>query len=808
MVEGTLHAPDDQPLALSAITVSGHAGFRAVFHTDRRGAFSLVLPYGRYRISDVTVDVVPLWTIHLELKAPAPLAGPLPGGFSLPSGLLLREATAISEPLDFTGLSDNRLGVVSFRGFPWTTTRFTFHGIDATDSYQPGRPVILPDMEAVTEPVVQASGDAALFLDEPSPSWRGSLSSYGAGSPFSSTNLPPPALRGAVRQPDRFHWFTRDRLQVGGPIGQRADLFASAAGQWASQTMPLTSSGDQRSRLLFANARGRVAATHRDQIDALYSGSRIDLSNGGWPAGLEALTGRRNAPSFILPGGFPNQSEVDHLDFLQAGWRRELAADSGLGSLEIRYGYSTAHLDTPSARRPFQSSIELVDGSVTGAPPLNNLAIRTRHAVAGSWRPGTLGLSGMRHQIAAGGTWMRSTASNRFTAPLNSELITAGGSPAFLVELNAPVDTRAVVHSFAGSAADHIELTRGLSVDAGVLMDLSRGSLVGRPASIAWNSLSPRAGFAWQVPHLRGLILRGAYARDYEPLSGRLLDFGNPDSLGGSVYRATDHILLERFGGPVSSISPTLRRPYADEFRAGAAIAILRRAFGSLELFRRDEKDRLAAINTGFAAEAFQPRTILDPGPDGIEGTFDDRPLTVYEQNPATFGQDRYLLANPPGLRMLNMGLVAQAGGEWRRLTIHASFVAEKSRGPTNPGNAVFENDPGVIGSLFLDPNSSINASGRIFTDRAYIGKLQSTYRLPGGIDVAAAAAYLDGLVFARRLLVTGLAQGPFVVATTVRGSPEGGNRAQYVLDWNLRFSREFARRFALEVDILNVTNA
>jgi hypothetical protein len=182
--------------------------------------------------------------------------------------------------------------------------------------------------------------------------------------------------------------------------------------------------------------------------------------------------------------------------------------------------------------------------------------------------------------------------------------------------------------------------------------------------------------------------------------------------------------------------------------------------------------------------------------------------LTVYEQNPATFGQDRYLLTNPPGLRMLNMGLAAEAGAEWGRLTIHASFVAEKSRGPTNPGNAFFENDPGVVGSLFLDPNSSIHAAGRIFTDRAYIGKIQSTYRLPGGIEAAAAVGYLDGLVFARRLLVTGLAQGPFVVATTVRGSSEGGNRAQYALNWNLRFSREFARKFALQVDILNVTNA
>src|SRR5262249_34682956 len=160
----------------------------------------------------------------------------------------------------------------------------------------------------------------------------------------------------------------------------------------------------------------------------------------------------------------------------------------------------------------------------------------------------------------------------------------------------------------------------------------------------------------------------------------------------------------------------------------------------------------------------------------------------------ATLGRDRYLLTNPAGLRMLNTGLTAEAATEWRSLALHASFVAEKTFGPTNPGDSVYANDPGVIGSLLLDPNTAIHATGRSFVDRAYVGKVQANYRLPsacGGIEVASVANYLDGLVFARQLLIMGLPQGPFLVATTVRGSPEGGNRAQYVIDWNLRLSRQ-----------------
>jgi hypothetical protein len=140
------------------------------------------------------------------------------------------------------------------------------------------------------------------------------------GEALSSTNLPAPASRGLVQQADQFRWFTRDRLQIGGPLGRRVDFYATGTGQWDSQTEPLATPGtDQRSRSLFGNARGRVRASARDRFDALYSGSRIDLSSGGIPAGLEALTGNRMAPAFVLPGGFPGQPETDHLDFLQVG---------------------------------------------------------------------------------------------------------------------------------------------------------------------------------------------------------------------------------------------------------------------------------------------------------------------------------------------------------------------------------------------------------------------------------------------------------------------------------------------------------
>lgn len=813
-----------------SILIAGANGVRVTVRADSRGRYFVVLPYGQYQVAGAVVFVAPLHTAHLVWTA-APRDHTYAEPFSLTGLLGARAPASVTQPLDFTGLHDNRPGVESQRGFSWTDTGYKLQGMDATDSWQPGEATIFPDVEALQEVMARPGSQVGLYLADPGALWHGSLGTADTGAALAATNLPPPAARGLVQQPDRFEWWTRDRAEVTGPVGKLADVYASASGQWASQTEPLQPGGaDQQSRLLFGNARGRVRVSRKDQFEALYSGSRIDLSDGGVPVGLEALSGNRLAPSFVLPGGFRGQPEVDHFDLVQAGWTHLLPAASGLGALEVRYGYSTAHLDTSGPTTLGQNSVELAGGAVTGEPPLANLAVRTRHEFAAAWQPAEVRTGRLRHHLAAGGGWEYSAPRNRFTAPSDSNFLTADGAPAFVMEFNTPLDSREIVRDSSAWVTDQVWLAT-LSLDLGILADFARGSLPAQASAagiftparafaargdlIAWNSLAPHAGFAWQAPHAHGLTLRGSWFRLYVPLAGRYLDFGNPNSLGGSIYQwsgSASGALIARFGGPYSSISPALARPDSDEIDVGAELPFTSSASGGIHLFRRDDRNRIAAIDTGVPQQAFAPVSILDPGPDGIPGTFDDARLTVYAQNPATFGQDRYLLTNPPGLRFLNTGLEAEAGGRWRGVMLRASFVAEKSYGPTNPGDAFYENDPGVVGALFLDPNTAINAANRIFVDRAFVGKIEATWRLPwGGIELSSLADYTDGLAFARQLLVPGLPQGPILVAATVRGSPEGGNRAEYAINWNLRIARQFklpAGSVAVTADVMNVTNA
>jgi hypothetical protein len=133
----------------------------------------------------------------------------------------------------------------------------------------------------------------------------------------------------------------------------------------------------------------------------------------------------------------------------------------------------------------------------------------------------------------------------------------------------------------------------------------------------------------------------------------------------------------------------------------------------SLDMLRRDEKQRLAAVDTGVPATAYRAVIIQEPDP------FGDQSLTVYAQDPATLGHDQYLLTNPAGLRELSEALTASASTHQLDTDIRASFSAEKSFGPTNPGNSAWINDPGVIGALYGDPNTLINATGHPFMDRS-----------------------------------------------------------------------------------------
>jgi hypothetical protein len=681
------------------------------------------------------------------------------------------------------------------------------NGFDAADPYVPARAIFFPDLHAA-DSVRLAGGRASYSTRSGAASWHGSVSSYFTSSAFASGSLPQRARDAGLLRNERFRWYTSNNLQFGGPVASWAEIFISATGRWTSQWTDRDPLYDRlNARVLVGAASAQFHLTRRDSVNATFTGSRIDLSGFGFPAGFEALLRRRISPPFEPLG---NLRQEDLLDSVQVSWARS-------SDWQIRYGYGIAHLDTalpsPDGSRPY---IELLDGSVKGPPPLANLGVRKRQQLAVTRR-----MTGSNYQVAFGGGWQLANVRNRFLSSSDRQLIVADGRPASMIVVNTPLDSRARITEAGLHASGSVSPARWFSFAAGVRPEHLRGSVVdSSTTAITWTNISWRFAISLQ-PALPGQPrFAGSYRRFYHPLAGQYLDYANPNSLSGREYQWIDQNgdglwqpgesdrLLRRFGGEHSVVDPALRRPFSDEFAVSLQSNLPLSISGSIRLFRRDAKEIIAAPNRGVPFSSYRRVSHADSGADFQPGTFDDQLLSVYEQDPKTFGADRFFLTNTD-LDFFSSGLVAQLTSSHRRYWWRLSFTAEKGYGTTSPGNAAWENDPGIVGSLLHDPNSLINATGRIFMDRAYLAKLQGAARIRA-FELGVVTAYWDGLPFARRLLIEGLAQGPFVIQATPRGSPEGGHRTEFNLTVDVRLSRRFQLRHGslrAVLDILNLPN-
>jgi hypothetical protein len=319
-------------------------------------------------------------------------------------------------------------------------------------------------------------------------------------------------------------------------------------------------------------------------------------------------------------------------------------------------------------------------------------------------------------------------------------------------------------------------------------------------------------------------VVRGGFGLYRHALPGFYLDFANSNSLGGRVYEWTDlnqdrryqpperGRLQRAFGGPVSGIDADLRQPWTQELVLGVTQPLPLGLCLRADFMSRRQHDLIETINVGVPFSAYAPERVLDPGGDGVFGTSDDREVTVYNQRTETLGQDRYLLTNPERFEASHKEALVTLNGAWtERISFSLAFSALKSLSRTSPGNSEWENDPGMVGSLFDNPNSLINSRNRPFFDRGFTSKLAVLYRAPGEWRVGLLARYYDGLPFGRRLVVLGFNQGPFFVHATPRGDPVG-HRTEYNLTADLRLRRSFALakgpRLTLVIDVFNLLNS
>ena len=758
----------------------------------------------------------------------------LPSAHDIWAVLEHQERSVVTNAPHEGGFTTGVIALAGTLGASWTQNSYFLDGINVTDPYEPGKPLVYPDYAALEElqvstalhvPAIAAPGAALVMASRKScRDFHFGAEGYYLGNPLQSTNLDA-RLRGfGFTDAPHFRRFEEGQFQLGGalPKTRTWSFFSSFSTRHLTRVIPdFSSTPDTTVSSALVRFDGTIGP--RDLFSLMSTGQIVNNSYLGARSGV--------TPSATLRGH-------DRFEVVQGRWTRY----RGNGLVwQVLGGFShSSPTDTLQHGVAEASRIQLFSGEVAGAAPLESDSARSRFSLIGQGQA-LGGFSGIRHQLDFGLDLeeSKSTDERRVFGNLQ-QIYYPSGVPAEVIEYNSPSHSKQRLRDLSLYVDERVRAAGRIFVRAGLALDSSNaflppqtsgaGTFVparrfpGADRVVSWTTLAPRIGVS--LPLLRGTggtRLSAGYARYYHILPASYANFSNPTSLGGQVFLWNDSnhdglfqpgeegTLLRVFGGPYSSVDPQLKRPFTEEFAVGLDQRIGNRIFLEARGFRRDQKRLIAPVNAGVPFSSYAPVTIFEPGDDNLPGTSDDQKLVVFNQDPATLGRDQYVLANPPGLRSSFKGIeLAVRLNFAERGFLSVSFTASQAVGTTNPGNTEFENDPGIAGNLLDNPNNLLNARGRIFFDRAYVGKVASYVRLPFGFYSGTVIRYADGLPFGRKLIVTGFNQGPFYIMATPRGEP-GGVRTQFDLSFDQRLAHDFTvgrLRLSAMIDAFNLLNS
>jgi len=753
------------------------------------------------------------------------LARDLPSSRSGWSLLETVEPAAVVDRIQGAGLYPGEAGRFSMRGAPWSQNAVRLDGVDVTDPLRGGTPLFLPDVDSLqaieaTSALAPAEYSVpgvtlALASREPPSTWAGTAQGYSLGSGLQSREA-----AGGSPSIARFGSLVDASVLAGGPVaGDRLRLLAAgrlARARRVERADPL----EIESRLLTGSLRLAWRAGERDSL------------------GLIALAQATEGP-LAARARYPGDPVSEHADALGAvaSWVHE--GDRGAASAFA--GFTRGTFVPQIQGRVADGTVErLRDG------PVSELVFPSRSRRS-SWTVG--GRLALRASTL-GGVWH----APRFGLALQGSSLTDrtgtdGPVPETVDGLAARVweytwkgpDARRHVYDFAAWASEPLVWRDRLFVEAGLRLERTTGAAEGAAQGVSWTSLLPRVSARLRLLDAGRLTLLGGWGEYRHRLLLDQLALGDPNAPQASVHRWTDAnrdslyqpaergVLVARVGpgkgdGSLAGIDPGLRPARTREFVAGVEVSPGEDFVLGLTFFDRRESDLVESVDVGVPVSGYTVRYLEDPGGD-IVGPQDDQLLPVFERRAETFGLDRYLLTNPPGHTALHQGVelsIEKQLGARFALSAGATGSRTEVRGG-NRGFRATENDQGVIGELFDDPNADTYSRGRGFFDRAYTIKLAAAWRGPGDLRLGLVARYQDGQPFGRLVVVPDLPQGPEAIPATPRGQhsgrtsttdPEGrpltaeGHRFSYTLTVDARVEKGIrlgAGRLALVTEVFNL---
>jgi hypothetical protein len=751
----------------------------------------------------------------------------LPSAHNVWSLMENQDLSATSNRIDVGGLWNNIPAVFSARGGgSWTQTSYSLNGFDMTDPYWTGMPLFYPDYYALgytqlynaSHPpyILAPGGQFNLITQTEQSSFHGGISAFYTQRSLQASNITPSLEEEGIFEAHTFDYLLDGNFHISGPlVKNKLSFFASVTANDISRDMAEFDEMDKSSLLS-----GLISLRYnfsQSYLRILWTGQKISYSSYG---------ADREIPFSAT------SNRKDAYDVFQAIWTTWI---QNKHFFKAGLNFTNGHIQSD-----FQDnivgphSIEIFERTPSGTAPLAYKD--TRKTLTFLLRAdsvfGDLFLGD--HRLQYGLQLQKSQSVSQKHIHENYHLYFYNGNPLEVVKYNTPIEHDESSFQFNFYVQDTLTLSSLLSLYFGLNFDYSKGWIPGggsetslsgvsaEESRVQWFSVSPRIGIIIPLSSSKQSALKLSFARYYFRLPLNYLTYGNSGALGGLAYIWNDRnndnrfqenetgTLLRREGPLYSSIDPGLKRPYTDEYTIVYSSAFGSDWYFSLGGFYRGTRDQVKTLNIGVPFSAYDPKYFLDLGDDYIRYTEDDQIFTVFNQLTDTLGQDFFLLTNhvdDPRVSHyfgVDLNLVKRFGSVF---TYFLSMTATQAEGTTNPGNTEWENDDGIIGALFDDPNTLINGKGRLRFDRAYTIRMGLHYLAPFDINLGCIIKYYDGQPFSRKIIIEDVNQGPFYIQAHSRGAV----RYEFNLTLDLRIEKVIrigTSRLRLFLDGFNILNS
>jgi hypothetical protein len=204
----------------------------------------------------------------------------------------------------------------------------------------------------------------------------------------------------------------------------------------------------------------------------------------------------------------------------------------------------------------------------------------------------------------------------------------------------------------------------------------------------------------------------------------------------------------------------------------------------------------------------YTPFTVVDPGPDNIKGTSDDRSLMFYNVLPQYVGKDTFFHTNCGNnvtvscvqrYKALELSFSKRMSNRWQ---MQGSYVWSRLNG----------DQPGIgTGSLYdyTNPNNLLPfvIQGTGANNQPHAFKLLGSYQAPLGITLGANYQALSGLPRDRNLTVP-FAQGSTAIRVESRGTYQYDTLSLLSLRADKSFRISGPRRASFVVELHNALNS